>query len=98
MKMGIPRKRSRKLELTGGRKFIFLVKETTMGEDLDQKELSITVQEDAKKPGRCLQFKYPYGVEVTPSCVALIVNEALSNGWDPTERGGVFSYDIAGRA
>ena len=95
--MGIPRKRSRRLELPGGRKFIYLVKETTIEDNLDQKELTVTVQADTEKPGRCLQFKYSFGAEVTPSMMALIVNEALSNGWDPTERGGAFAYDITGR-
>ncbi len=91
--MGIPRKGSRKLELSGGRKFIYMVKEAQLEEE---KVLSITVQEDIDRPGRCMQFKYPLGNKMVPSIVVLVVCEALDSGWDPSERGSVFLHTFVG--
>lgn len=93
--MGIPRKGGRKLVLSGGRKFIYMIREAQLEEE---KVALITVQEDIDRPGRCMQFKYPLGNEMVPSIVALVVNEALENGWNPSERGSAFLHTFVGES
>lgn len=87
--MGMPRKRCRKLDIDG-KPFIFMVKETHIEDHRDQKELSITVQEDAEKPGRVLQFRLGYGSMVTPFLVQHVAKQAFAAGWNPSERGRAF--------
>lgn len=90
--MGIPKKKSRRI-VVDGRKFLYLVKETRGLEDHDHKLLCVTVQEDADRPGRVMQFWYPHGVAVEPSVVHEGIVTALSAGWDPEERGGAFVHE-----
>jgi hypothetical protein len=91
--MGIPRKGSRSVEVDG-QKFRFLVKETHIPDHKDQKELSVTVQEDADRPGRVLQFRLPYGFPVSPEWMKGTVREALKAGWDPKSKGSAFALPI----
>lgn len=91
--MSIPRKRSRKFDLDG-RKFIYIVKETTIPGHPDQKEISVTVQEDVDHPRRVMQFRAGFGVEITPSLMKLAIQTALNRGWNPSERGGGFILNI----
>jgi hypothetical protein len=84
--MGIPRKGSRKVEV-GGKTYLYLIKETNIEDHHDQWELTVTVQEDAPKPGRVLQFKEDYGFPVTKGRVAEVIEHALKKGWKPSERG-----------
>lgn len=87
--MSIPHKGSRLVDVDG-RPFRFLVKETHVPEHRDQKELSVTIQEESDRPGRPLQFRWPYGHAVTPEDVRNAVRDAMKAGWDPGSRGGVF--------
>lgn len=87
--MGIPRKGSRKVTIEG-KPFLYLVKETHIPEEPDQKEISVTVQEDVAKPGRILQFRVGYGSSVTGFMVQHVVKQAFAQGWDPSERGRGF--------
>jgi len=87
--MGIPKKGSRIVNV-GGRIFRFLVKETHVPDHRDQKELSVTVQEDVPKPGNVLQFRAWYGVPVTSNSVARMIRRAIKRGWEPAKRGGAF--------
>ena len=68
--MGIPCKGSRKVEV-GGKPYLYLIKETNIENHHDQWGLTVTVQEDCKKPGGVLQ----------------VIEEALKRGWDPNARG-----------
>ena len=87
--MGIPRKGSRTLNVNG-KPYRYLVKQTTIPDHADQKELSVTVQEDVEKPGNVLNFRAPFGHPVTPEYVREIVQEAFSKGWVPSARGAAF--------
>jgi hypothetical protein len=87
--MSIPHKGSRLVDVDG-KPYRFLVKETHVPDHHDQKELSVTIQEEADKPGRPLQFRWPYGHAVTPEDVRTAVRDAVKKGWDPASRGGVF--------
>lgn len=88
--MGIPRKRSRLIDVDG-KPFRYFVKETHIDDHRDQLELSVTVQEEAERPGRVLQFRSPYGIEVTPEAVRETVRVGLQKGWDPASRGSAFT-------
>jgi hypothetical protein len=91
--VGIPRKGSRSLDVDG-RKFRFLVKETHVPDHKDQKELAITVQEDADKPGRVCQLRLPYGFPVSPEWMRETVRMAMKDGWNPSDRGGPFTFAV----
>jgi len=91
--MGIPRKGSRLVDVDG-QKFCFLVKQTFIPGHKDQKELSVTAQEDADRPGRVLQFRLPYGYPVTPETVREFIRMALEEGWRPSERGGAYELSL----
>lgn len=88
--MGIPRKGSKRVEVDG-KPYRYLVKETHVPGHKDQKELSITVQEDVAKPGRVLQWRFSFGCAVTSEDIRSAVRIALKAGWKPSERGGPFS-------
>jgi hypothetical protein len=90
--MSIPRKRSRKI-VVDGKPFIYLVKETTIPEHRDQKELSVTVQEDVERPGNVLSFRAFYGQPITSPVITEVVRLALAKGWKPEKRGGAFTLD-----
>lgn len=87
--MGIPRKGSRRVTVDG-KEYRYLVKETHIPEHRDQKELSVTVQEDGVRPGRVLQWRWPYGAAVLADDVKAAVRLALERGWVPSERGVAF--------
>lgn len=87
--MGIPKKGSRKIDVDG-KGFRFLVREKKIP-DFEDLKLSVTVQEEADKPGRCFQFDWPHGHFVTPEDVKVAVRDAMKAGWDPWSRGGVFT-------
>jgi hypothetical protein len=84
--MGIPRKGSRRIDVDG-RAFRYLVKETHIPDHKDQKESSLTVQEDTDRPGRVLQARVAYGAPVTPETVREFIRRSLRSGWDPSTRG-----------
>ncbi len=88
--MGIPVKGSRTTEVDG-RVFRYLVKETHVLEHADQKELSVTIQEDVEDPGNVLQFRAGYGSPVSPGYIALAVRHAFALGWVPSKRGAPFT-------
>lgn len=92
--MGIPKKKSRTLEVDGW-VMRFLVKETHIEDHPDQKELRVVVQEDIEKPGRVLKFKAPYGHPMTKDFIKEVVREAITKGWDPKSRGGAFIFEAA---
>lgn len=87
--MGIPKKKSRVVNVDG-RSYRFIVKETHIPDHKDQKELSITVQEDVKKPGRVFQFRAGYAVIITPRLVQAMIVKAIEAGWKPGVRGAAF--------
>lgn len=85
--MGIPHKGSRLFTtVINGKtkKFWYLVKETTTRDHDDQKELTVTIQEDNKKPGRVLQFRAPYGFGMSGRYIDAAIKLALKSGWDPS--------------
>lgn len=88
--MGIPRKKSRRVDVDG-KPFRYLVKETHIAGHRDQKELSVTVQEDVEEPGNVLQWRWPYGCGVTAEDVRAGVRTAIQQGWVPSARGPAFS-------
>jgi hypothetical protein len=90
--MGIPRKSSRKI-VVDGRKFLYLVKETHVPDHLDQKENSLTVQEDTDRPGRVLQARIAYGIPVNPGFVRDYIRNSLRAGWDPSTKGTALQLD-----
>lgn len=73
-----------------GRKFRYLVKEVCIREHNDQKELSVTAQEDVDRPGRVLQFRLGYMFPVSPNWMRVVIQNALREGWDPRSRGAAF--------
>lgn len=87
--MGIPRKGSRSITVDG-RQYRYLIKQTHIAEHKDQKELSVTVQEDVERPGRVLQWRWPYGCSVLPDDIKANIRFALERGWEPSERGMAF--------
>jgi hypothetical protein len=89
--MTIPHKGSRTVDVDG-KPFRFLVKEKTVSGAFDNvKELSVTVQEEAERPGRPMQFTWPHGHAVTPEDVRTAVRGGIGAGWDPASKGGVFT-------
>jgi hypothetical protein len=93
--MTIPHKGSRTVDVDG-RVFRFLVKEKNIADHRDQWELSVTIQEDVERPGRPLQFTWPYGHAVTPEDVRAAVRDGMKAGWAPGSRGGVFRFAAEG--
>jgi hypothetical protein len=94
--MGIPRKGSRALEVDGAR-FRYLIKDGPVTPDPLDREIHLTVQEDAEAPGRVLRVDMPYGHAVGPEVVKQLVRQALVAGWTPSDRGGPFlleSYSL----
>ncbi len=87
--MGIPRKGSRSVEAFGKR-YIYIVKGTTIPDHADQKATTVVIQEDVEKPGRVLRGTFFYGVEITPAFVEDLVREGRSIGWNPSDRGAAF--------
>lgn len=85
--MGIPRKHSRRITVDG-KEYRYLIKETHVLEHKDQRELSITIQELAEKPGNIVQFRADYGVSIHKPDIALNIKSALARGWEPSKRGG----------
>jgi hypothetical protein len=88
--MGIPRKRSRHIEVDG-RAYLYFVKETHVPDHKDQKELSVTIQEDVENPGNVLQFRASWGFGITNLFIASAVKSALKQGWVPNKRGLAFT-------
>lgn len=91
--MGIPTKGSR-TTLVDGREFRYLVKETHVADHLDQKELSVTVQENSERPGNVLQFRTSYGYPVTSDYISVMVRRAFTQGWRPEKRGPAFMLGV----
>jgi len=93
--MGIPRKHSRPVEVDG-QKFRYMIGEVAPGpnQPLDEREIKLTAQEDAEKPGRVLQVLLPYGFSVGPEQVRSLIRQGLKDGWKPSERGA--AYNLAG--
>lgn len=87
--MGIPRKGSRKVTFQG-KAYRYMVKETHIEDHKDQKELSVTIQEDVERPGRVLQARLGYGESVTTPVVEQLISAGLQRGWEPTARGTAF--------
>lgn len=84
--MGIPKKGSRRIEVEG-KHYRYLIKETNIDGHKDQKELSVTIQENVDKPGNVLQFRAGYGCAILKPDVALNIRSALKTGWNPSARG-----------
>lgn len=87
--MGIPRKRSRWVDVEGKR-YLFLVKEGHIPDHKDQRSSTVVIQEFEEKPGRVLRARFFYGVEITPALVKGLVAEGRKLGWNPADRGGAF--------
>jgi hypothetical protein len=87
--LGIPRKGSRKVTVFT-REYLYVIKETHVPEHLDQKELSVTVQEDVEKPGRVCQWRWAYGFNYSPEDVRQTIVKAIEAGWNPSARGAAF--------
>lgn len=87
--MGIPKKSSRRVEVDG-RPFRFLVKEVSIPNAHNQKEIQVTVQEDTARPGRPLQFRLGFGTMVTSNLVGGVIRQAYVQGWAPASRGKAF--------
>jgi len=87
--MGIPRKGSRTVE-AGGKRYVFLVKETTIPDHPDQKSLRVVVQEESEKPGRVLRAHYFFKTSISADRVKALIQEGRSLGWNPSERGVAF--------
>ncbi|MFI5298217.1 MAG: hypothetical protein ACHREM_08980 [Polyangiales bacterium] len=92
--MGITKRGSRTLTVDG-RLFRFLIKETTVPDHKDQKELRVTVQEETDRPGNVLQFRGDYGVPMTVNQVGWYIKQGLAQGWDPAKRGAAFKFNDA---
>jgi hypothetical protein len=90
--MGIPKKKSRKLEVDGAG-FRFMIKDGPATQDPLDREIVLTVQEDSETPGRVLHVALPYGYAVGPEAIRKLVRQGLSAGWAPTERGGPFNLE-----
>jgi hypothetical protein len=88
--MGIPVKKSRSIEVDRVR-FRFMIKDGPVTPNPSDREIFLTVQEDTDAPGRVLHVALPHGHEVTPETVRKLVRQALSSGWAPSARGGVFN-------
>lgn len=84
--MGIPKKGSRRIE-AGGSAYRYMVGRPRPGD----KTVAVTVQQDAERPGRVMQFRAAPGFEVTPEVVRDAVARAVSEGWDPAARGAAFT-------
>lgn len=84
--MGIPHKGSRSIKVDG-KDYRYLIKETHIPEHKDQKELSVTIQEEADKPGNVVQFRVGYGAALSPKDIEYNIREAQRRGWDPSRRG-----------
>lgn len=91
--MGIPRKGSRRVDVDG-KEFRYLVREDGSAYDEENnphpESVLVTVQEDDDRPGRVLQWKWPYGASVMPEDIRGAVRLAMERGWVPSERGGPF--------
>lgn len=90
--MGIPQKGSRSIEVDG-RSYRYLIKESHIEGHKDQKELSVTIQEDAEKPGNVVQFRVGYGAALTPRDIEYNIREAQKRGWNPSRRGSAVKVD-----
>ena len=90
--MGIPKKKSRSLEVDGVR-FRFMIKDGPVTPDPSDREVFLTVQEAEDAPGRILHVALPHGHEVTPETVRKLVRQALTSGWKTSERGGPFNLE-----
>lgn len=96
-KMGIPRKKSRRIDVDG-KAFLWLMKPGCYCyEDCDKTHGgTVTFQIDEQRPGRVCQtylsWSYPDG-SVTPEIIRQVIRRALDTGWDPNERGGAFHID-----
>ena len=84
--MGIPKKGSRTITVLD-KEYRYLIKETNIDGHKDQKDLSVTIQEVADKPGNVLQFRAGYGAPILKPDVALNIRSALKTGWNPSARG-----------
>lgn len=84
--MGIPKKGSRTIAVDG-RNYRYLIKESHIAGHKDQKELSVTIQEEADKPGNVVQFRVGYGAGILPRDVEYNIREAQKRGWNPSKRG-----------
>ena len=87
--MGIPRKGSRTVE-AGGKRYVFLVKQTAIPDHPDQKSLRLVVQEEAERPGRVLRAHFFFETPITPAFVEALIQEGSSLGWNPSDRGAAF--------
>lgn len=90
--MGIPVNKSRSLEVDKVR-FRFMIKDGPVTPDPSDREIFLTVQEDATSPGRVLHVALPHGHEVTPETVRNLVRQALTSGRKPSDRGGPFNLE-----
>jgi hypothetical protein len=90
--MGIPRKGSRLIEVDG-KQYRYLIKESNIEGHKDQKELSVTVQEDTDKPGNVVQFRVGYGAALYPRDIEYNIREAQKKGWNPSKRGSAIRLD-----
>lgn len=80
--MTIPKKGSRVIRFDD-KDYRYVVKRYLEG-------LRVTVQEAIAQPGRVLQFSWPEGHELRPSDVLRGIEDALKQGWNPSQKGPVF--------
>lgn len=97
--MGIPKKKSRRIEVDG-RAFRWLMRPGChCYEDCDKTHgATVTFQADEERPGRVCQtfltWSYPDG-SVTPEIIRQVIRKALKVGWNPSERGNAFQLEGA---
>ena len=87
--MGIPRKGSRELYVDD-QKFRWMLTQKRKVENMvdpmrSRMRGTLTVQEDAEKPGHFLQHSLSWleSTTITPEVVREIIRRALAAGWDP---------------
>lgn len=106
--MGMPRKKSRKVEVEGA---VYLWRMRTKTQYVGDSPLAttLTIQRDDERPGRVCQVRlrsknirdemeegdYLHRATLHPQDVRDVISRALKRGWDPSERG--IAFDLPGQ-
>lgn len=102
--MGMPRRKSRRLEVDGQR-FLWRLGHKTRYRGDAPLAMHVTLQRDELRPGRVAQFllrskrirgdegDYLHRATLGPGDARRLVLFALARGWDPSARGPAFKVD-----